>query len=93
MAEQLRFKADLENAQAQFELGRLYERGRGVEQSIETALHWYLLSAKKGNPQAQYRLGRLYMEGKLVGQDAASAAKWFRQSVRLNALPDDAPRI
>jgi TPR repeat protein len=93
MAEQLRFKADLENAQAQFELGRLYERGRGVDESIETALHWYLLSAKKGNPQAQYRLGRLYMEGKLVGQDAASAAKWFRQSVRLNALPDDAPRI
>ncbi|MDD3604116.1 MAG: hypothetical protein PHD86_02880, partial [Kiritimatiellae bacterium] len=68
-------------------------RGRGVEESIQTALHWYLLAAKKGNPLAQSRLGRLYLEGKLVGQDAASAAKWFRQSVRLNALPNNAPRI
>lgn len=90
---ELERKADLENRNAQYELGRLYERGRGVEESTDKALHWYLQAAKKGHPLAQYRLGRLYFEGKMVGQDAAAAAKWFRQSVRLNAPPEGAPPL
>jgi TonB family protein len=57
----LRSAAELGHAQAQFDLGRCYERGKGLQANLDEALRWYRKSADQGDPLAIQRLelGRL----------------------------------
>ena len=50
-------KAKLGDSEAQYELGKLYFNGRGVEKSYTEAFKWYKKAAEKGLPAAQYSLG------------------------------------
>src|SRR5215470_6268642 len=51
------------DARAQATLGFMYANGRGVPQSYDVAVDWYLLSAEQGDPTGQYLLGiRLHPE-------------------------------
>ena len=45
--------AEQENAQAQFELGVLYEKGQGVPQDCAKAAEWYGKAAAQGHAMAQ----------------------------------------
>jgi hypothetical protein len=47
------------NADAQFNLGWMYEKGRGVPQDDKTAVKWYRLAAEQGNAVAQQYLRTL----------------------------------
>ena len=47
-------------ASAQFNLGFMYDNGRGVPQDYKTALKWYRLAAEQGNVVAQYNLGVMF---------------------------------
>ena len=49
--------------QAQYNLGWMYEQGRGVEKNEKEAVRWYLKAAEQNIPQAQYRLGAMYARG------------------------------
>ena len=69
--------AEQEDVRAQFNLGRMYEYGRGVPQDYKTALKWYTLSAEQGFAGAQLILGAMYYEGQGVPQDYETALKWF----------------
>jgi len=51
------------SAEAQYELGLLFEYGRGVDQDDATALIWYERSAAQLFPDALYRLAILYDNG------------------------------
>jgi TPR repeat protein len=42
---------------AMFNLGFCFERGFGVERSMEGAMHWYQQAAELGHPDARRRLG------------------------------------
>jgi hypothetical protein len=56
-------KASVKNHRmAQFSLGRLYENGTGVEQSLETALSWRRSAALGGCKQSQRWMGQVYLE-------------------------------
>ena len=66
------------NAEAQFNLGALYDEGEGVQEDYAEAAKWYRLAAEQGNAEAQSNLGALYDEGDGVRQDYAEAAKWYR---------------
>ena len=68
------------DAQAQNNLGVLYERGQGVTQVYEAAAQWYSKAAEQGLALAQYNLGVLYARGQGVEQDFAVAAEWFRKA-------------
>jgi TPR repeat protein len=46
-------------ANAQLNLGSLYERGEGVEQNPQQAEKWYRLAAAQGSEEAQERLDLL----------------------------------
>jgi TPR repeat protein len=70
--------AEKGDADAQFNLGLMYEKGRGVPQDYKAALKWYRLAAKQGLAVAQYNLGVMYKDGKGVPQDYKTAAKWWR---------------
>ena len=54
-------------ASAQYNLGRMYEKGQGVTQTITTKLYeMYELAAEQGLASAQYNLGRMYEKGQGV---------------------------
>ncbi|MFZ1680259.1 MAG: tetratricopeptide repeat protein [Rhizobiaceae bacterium] len=65
--EYLRAAAGYGNADAQFELGRMFLAGEGVKQSARQAGQWLQLAASKGHAGAQALLGNLlYQKGKIV---------------------------
>ena len=61
------------NADAQFNLGVMYDKGQGVPQDYKTAVKWYSLAAEQGLAAAQYNLGFMYYNGKGVPQNYRSA--------------------
>jgi uncharacterized protein len=73
----LRPLADQGNAVAQFDLGFMYDYGRGVMQDYGEAMRWYRLAAEQGNALAQYNLGFMYANGHGVSPAYADAAKWY----------------
>lgn len=62
---------------AQYLLGVLYEKGRGVKQDYAEALKWYRMAAEQGNPQACENQGNIYENGLGVPKDAVEAYKWY----------------
>ena len=62
---------------AQFELGNMYENGRGVLQDYAEAVRWYRLAADQGNANAQSNLGIIYEYGNSVLQDNVMAQMWY----------------
>ena len=66
------------DAVAQFNLGLMYENGKGVTQDYKEAVKWYRLSAKHEHTGAQYNLGLMYDNGEGVTQDYKEAVKWYR---------------
>jgi TPR repeat protein len=68
------------NAEANFNLGILYEDGLGVSQNLAQALLYYETAAINGSFKAQYRLGLLYFVGKTVPQDNIKAKRWLTQA-------------
>jgi TPR repeat protein len=74
------------DAHAQAILGFMYANGRGVPQSYEVAVDWYLQSAEQGDPTGQYLLGLMYDKGFGVTANVIFAYKW------LNLAAAHAPR-
>lgn len=68
------------DARAQFELGYMHERGKGVPQNYSEAASWYRKSATQGNASAQFHLGQMHDIGRGAAQDYAEAAFWYRKS-------------
>ena len=65
-------------AEAQFNLGNMYDTGRGVTQDDKEAVKWWKLSAAQGHASAQFNLGIMYTNGKGVTQDFKEGMKWYR---------------
>ncbi len=65
-------------ASAQYNLGVMYDNGRGVPQDDVEAVKWYRLAADQGLASAQYNLGNMYDNGRGVPQDDVEAVKWYR---------------
>ena len=68
------------NADAQYQLGFMYETGQGVEQDYRRAAQWYEKAAAQGHAQAQYQLGCLYREGLGVEENYEEAEKWWQRA-------------
>lgn len=72
--------ADQGVAAAQYNLGLMYDSGRGVLQDPTEAARWYRLAADQGVAEAQYNLGVMYGKGQGVPQNDAEAVKWYRKA-------------
>ncbi|WP_455203801.1 tetratricopeptide repeat protein [Kaarinaea lacus] len=70
-------KAEAGNAEAQYDVGEMYERGRGVLKDAGKAFEWYLKSAQQGNEKAAYRAGLAYLKGKGTEKEHSKAFKWL----------------
>ena len=79
-AECYRIAADYGLDQAQFNLGRAYHSGHGVEQDYTQAAAWYYLAAIQGNPSAHFALSLYYLSELGVEQDNEMFFYWCQQS-------------
>jgi hypothetical protein len=68
------------NAQAQYFLGHVYSKGKGVPQDYVQAAAYLRQSAERGYAPAQNDLGALYARGMGVPKDEAQAWQWFRKA-------------
>ena len=65
---------------AQYDLGVLYERGRGVPLDYQQAAAWYRKAAEQSHPLAQYNLAVAYTKGQGVRQNFFEAAVWYHRA-------------
>jgi len=68
------------DAEAQFNLGVMYENGQGVTQDYRQAAAWYQKVANQGDARAQFNLGLMYNKGRGVAQDYRQAAAWYQKA-------------
>lgn len=68
------------NAEAQFQIGLLYQLGYGVAKDSMEAAKWFRLAAEQGEPLAQGILGNMYFHGEGVAKSYTEAAKWYRRA-------------
>lgn len=64
-------------APAQYRLGTLYERGKGVARDLKAALSWYERAASLGNVKAMHNAAVLAASKEGQEPDYAKAYKWF----------------
>lgn len=65
---------------AQRGVGKLYEKGRGVDRDFAKAIRWYRPAAEKGDAESQYRLSVGYGYGLGIKKDEATAMMWLRKA-------------
>ena len=74
------------SAEAQNNVGEIYERGLGGEPNYEAAVIWYQKAANQGYTRALFNLGTLYEQGAGVPKDRLKALNLYRQAW---GLPQD----
>jgi TPR repeat protein len=72
------------DADAQFRLGVLHDRGLGTREDPFAAVDWYRRAAEQGSHAAQVNLGLMLVEGRGVDVDEAAAAAWFDKAATAN---------
>jgi hypothetical protein len=65
------------HANAQFNLGYMFENGEGVAQDYAEALRLYSLAAAQGDADAQFNLGLMFENGEGAAQDYAEAVRLY----------------
>ena len=69
--------AEQGDVDAQYNLGWMYDNGRGVPEDDKEAVKWYRLAADQGYADAQYNLGVRYANGRGVPKDNLLAYMWW----------------
>lgn len=74
--------AELGYTKAQFNTGVCYEKGRGITQDIEKAMHYYGQAAANGHAQAQYRYAKLLLSsrGQLSEEELKTAKQHLEEA-------------
>jgi len=78
--------AEAGDANAQANIGEIFEKGLGGEPNYEIAAMWYKKSADQGNQRALFNLGTLYEQGLGVEKDKLIAMNYYRKAW---GLPED----
>lgn len=82
--ESVRQQAQDGKVQAMYDVGRMYERGRGTAVNFSRAAEWYQKASSAGNAAAKGRLGILYFEGRGVSQDHQQAYRLLNEAANDN---------
>lgn len=76
------------NADAQYDLARLYLKGIGAPRDSKYGARWLGLAAQKGQHQAQAMLGQMLFNGDQLPKQAARGLMWLTLA-RDSAAPDE----
>ncbi|MDX8396129.1 MAG: tetratricopeptide repeat protein, partial [Mariprofundaceae bacterium] len=68
------------NAEGQFQLGSLYQKGLGADRDDEQAVRWFRLAAKQGHAKAQYQLATHLEYGRGVSLGLQEMVSWYQQA-------------
>ena len=79
---EMKLLAQQGDAEAQYNLGAMYDEGQGVPQSDTEAAQWFRKAAERGLAEAQYNLGIGYRDGQGVAQDYGEAVMWHRKAAK-----------
>lgn len=71
--------ADQNNAEAQYQLAKIYDESESPSQKAE-ALKWYKKAAEQGHGFAQNNLASMYINGEGIPKDISEAYKWYQKS-------------
>ncbi|MBL6734512.1 MAG: sel1 repeat family protein [Shewanellaceae bacterium] len=74
--------AKLGYAEAQNDLGTLYQVGLMVPKDYKLAMRWYQKAAKKGHVYATMNIGLLYYKGLGRKQNLKKAKQWFLKAAK-----------
>ncbi len=77
------------NADAQYDLARLYLNGVGMPRDSRYGARWLGLAAQKGQHQAQAMLGQMLFNGDQLPKQSARGLMWLTLA-RDSAAPDEA---
>jgi len=70
--------AEQGSAVAEFNLGLMFEQGKGRPVDLAVAAEWYLRAADGGFLRAQFAIAEMYEAGRGVERDVVEAYKWFK---------------
>ena len=76
-------------AEAQNNVGHLYEQGYGVSQNYTQAMNWYKQAADQGLAEAQHNVAMLYYHGYGVAENQRSAASWFKRAAQQDLVDSE----
>ena len=62
-------------------IGKMYEKGEGVNQDYSEAMHWYMKAANMGNSAAMNNIGLMYHFGVGVDKDYTCARNWYKKAI------------
>ena len=72
--------ADQGDADAQYNLGVMYYKGKGALKDYKQAVKWYQKAADQGYASAQHNLGFMYAYGEGVLKDLSKAKYWIKKA-------------
>lgn len=70
------------SAEAEYNLGRCYQNGAGVQADPAEAVRWYRKASRQGHAWAQSNLGWCYLTGLGVPPDMDEAVYWYRRALQ-----------
>jgi TPR repeat protein len=68
------------DAEAQYDVGYRYEKGRGVDEDEDEAFIWYGKAADQNLAKGQYKVGIAYLKGSGVDQNKEVAKVWLKKA-------------
>ncbi|MDT8385120.1 MAG: tetratricopeptide repeat protein [Gammaproteobacteria bacterium] len=72
--------AEKGDAQSQYAVGEMYEKGKGAVRDSEKAFEWYAKAAEQDDEKAAFKLGYAYLEGDGIKKNYELARKWLQKS-------------
>ncbi|MEM8932329.1 MAG: caspase family protein [Acidobacteriota bacterium] len=72
------------DAEAQFFVGQIHERGLGTAPDVTQAAEWYRRAADQGHTPSMVALGHLLETGQGVERDEVAALDWYRKAAGLS---------
>jgi len=70
-------RAEKGDPEIQYDIGEMYERGKGTAKDTQKAFTWYSRAASQGNTKAAYKVGFAYLKGIGVAENGNKALKWM----------------
>jgi TPR repeat protein len=74
------------DAEAQFNLGKCYAKGKGVAMDKEEAFKWVLKAAEQGLAEAQFNIG-YYFSTSRIKEEQPESVKWHLKAAEQNYGP------
>jgi len=68
------------DAEAQVNVGEIFEKGLGTEPNYPLAVEWYRKAALQGNTRGEINLGYMYEKGLGVEKNTVEALNWYRKA-------------